>query len=143
MRSELVVFLFCAFFTKCVIGQSTVTGKWKTIDDETGQAKSIIEIYKKGSKYYGKIVEILVGGEEAANCATCEGKFKGKPLKGIVIMKDLVKDGEEYDEGTITDPENGKTYKCKIWLDEDNPNLLNVRGYILFLYRTQQWVRVS
>lgn len=123
--------------------QQTIVGSWKTIDDATGEAKSIIEIYKKGSKYYGKITDILVGGEDAENCSTCEGEFKGKPMKGVVIMKDLVKSGTEYDDGTITDPENGKTYKCKIWIDEDNPNILNVRGYILFLFRTQQWVRVS
>ncbi|UZO80070.1 DUF2147 domain-containing protein [Aquimarina sp. ERC-38] len=143
MKSNWGVLIFCALFTTYSNAQSTVIGEWKTIDDETGEAKSIIEVYQDGDKYYGKIVEILVGGEEAANCSTCAEEFKGKPMKGVVIMKDLVKDGTEYEEGTITDPENGKTYKCKIWLDEDNPNRLNVRGYIYFLYRTQQWIRAS
>jgi len=41
------------------------------------------------------------------------------------------------------DPENGKVYDCKVWVDEDEPDKLNVRGYIGFFYRTQNWYRVK
>ena len=129
------------FFASNIYSQQQIVGKWKTIDDDTGEAKSIVEIYEKGGKYYGKIDEILVKEDGAENCSKCEGKFKNTPMKGVVIMNDLQKDGNEYEDGTITDPENGKTYRCKIWIDEDDPNVLNVRGYIAFLYRTQQWVK--
>ena len=46
----------------------------------------------------------------------------------------------KYAGGTIMDPDNGKTYKCKMWVKGD---VLTSRGYIGFLYRTQQWFRVK
>jgi uncharacterized protein (DUF2147 family) len=51
-------------------------------------------------------------------------------------------DGTEWEGGTIVDPENGKVYTVKIWMDENNPNKLNVRGYIGIFFRTQTWERV-
>jgi len=36
------------------------------------------------------------------------------------------------------DPETGKVYDCKIWLENGQ---LKVRGYVAFFYRTQTWLR--
>lgn len=120
-----------------------VTGKWKTIDDETGEAKSIVEIYKQDGKVYGKVVEILDPKKRDMTCIECTGADKDKPILGLVIIKGLEKDGDEYNDGTITDPNNGEVYKCYIELD--GPNKLDVRGYIGFslLGRTQTWLRVK
>ena len=57
------------------------------------------------------------------------------------IIKNLEQDGDEFEDGTILDPKNGKIYDCKIWLEDDNT--LNVRGYISFFFRTQEWIRVE
>ncbi len=121
--------------------EKTIFGKWKTIDDQTGEAKSIVEIYKKDGKVYGKIAEILNPEDRDKTCIYCEGEDYNAPLLGLDIIKDLEKDGNEYEDGTIFDPEKGKEYKAKIWLEEDDPDTLNVRGYVAFLFRTQQWVR--
>ena len=61
------------------------------------------------------------------------------------IVRDMLMDGEklEWEDGTICDPKNGKVYDCEMWIEEDDPNTLYVRGYILFLFRTQEWHRVS
>lgn len=120
-----------------------VTGKWKTIDDETGKAKSVVEIYKQNGKIYGKVIEIFDASKRNLNCVECSGSDKDKPIMGLVIIKGLEKDGDEYNDGTITDPNNGKVYKCYIELD--GANTLNVRGYIGFslLGRTQTWTRVK
>lgn len=58
------------------------------------------------------------------------------------IIKEMVKSGDAYKKGTITNPEDGKVYDCRIKLDDD-PNRLQVRGYIAFFYRTQYWIRVE
>jgi len=120
-----------------------VVGKWKTIDDETGKPKSIVEIYKEGDKYYGKLVQLLTEENKDGVCHTCEGKYKDKNIIGLVILKDLKKDGDEYGGGKITDPKNAKTYSAYIKLVE--PDKLKVRGYIGFslLGRTQYWYRVK
>lgn len=120
-----------------------VLGKWKTIDDETGKAKSIVEIYKQDGKIFGKVIEILDPAKQNAVCQKCPDDANGKPILGLVILKDLKKDGDEFSGGTIMDPNNGKVYKCLIALEDQNK--LKVRGYVGFslLGRSQYWHRVK
>ena len=118
-----------------------ILGKWKAIDDETQKPRSIIEIYEKSGKIYGKVVEILEPGKENNLCTECSGEDKNKPILGMVILKGLQKDKQEYSGGFITDPATGKKYKCTISLEAKN--ILKVRGYIGFslIGRTQYWQR--
>lgn len=140
---KMILTLIVAAFTLAGASAQGVFGKWKTIDDETGEAKSIVEIYQKDGKVYGKVVEILTKGREDAVCEECKGKNKDKPIKGMVILNGLSKDKDEYSGGTILDPTNGKEYKCYISLE--NSDKLKVRGYVGFslLGRSQYWHRVK
>jgi len=140
---KLVLAVIVALVSVNLAMAQDVTGKWKTIDDETGDAKSIVEIYKQNGKVYGKIVEILNKDKEKAKCVDCPGNDAGKPILGLVIIKGLEKDGEEYNDGKILDPNNGKLYRCLIELE--NKDKLKVRGYIGFSIfgRTQYWTRVN
>lgn len=135
--------LVLALFGAATLFAQDVTGKWKTIDDETGEAKSIVDIYEEGGKVYGKVVEILNPKSQDAVCQDCPGADNGRPVKGLVIIKGLEKDGDEYTDGKILDPQSGKLYKCYIALEENNK--LKVRGYVGFslLGRTQYWSRVQ
>ncbi len=137
-----ILFVAIALASMTVSAQQQIIGQWKTIDDTTGKPRSIVEIYKKGNKLFGKILKILDEAERNKLCVECKGSDYNKPIEGMVIIKELEKDGNQYEDGTIMDPENGKVYRCKIWIDKDNPNVLYVRGYIAFLYRTQKWIRV-
>lgn len=143
MKKISLTFLAVVFAMFSVVAQDSVLGKWKTIDDETGEAKSIVSIYEKGGKLYGKIDEILNSDRRDAVCDKCSGDLKNKPILGMVILKDLKKDGSSYSGGTILDPQKGKSYKCTISLE--NPDLLKVRGYIGFslIGRSQYWHRVK
>lgn len=120
-----------------------VVGKWKTIDDNTGAVKSIVEIYQNNGKVYGKVLQVLEKGKEDKKCDKCEGDKKDKPVKGMVVIDGLSKNGKNWEDGTILDPQNGKVYKCYITLE--NENKLKVRGYIgvALLGRTQYWTRVK
>ncbi|MGK7392764.1 MAG: DUF2147 domain-containing protein [Candidatus Cyclobacteriaceae bacterium M2_1C_046] len=134
--------IFCLFST-AVAAQGNITGKWKTIDDETGEAKSVVEIYEKDGKYYGKIIKLYrkPGEDPDPLCVECpkdDPRYNEKII-GMEIMKDLVKDGNEYVNGTVLKPDEGTIYRCKVWLED---NKLMVRGYWGFLYRTQQWERI-
>ena len=124
-----------------------VTGTWKTIDDETGKAKSLVKIYKgKDGKVYGKIIKLFKkpGEDPNPSCTECTDYRKDKKIIGMVIITGLTRDDEVWEgDDAILDPENGKIYDCKIWVDENNNNLLNVRGYIAFFFRTQTWERVK
>ncbi len=121
-----------------VFSFAQIEGKWKTIDDETGQAKSIVEVLKKSDgKYYGKVVKLLIKPENP-NCTGCKDDRKNKPILGMEVIRGLKKDGNEFTGGSIIDPKNGKAYKCTVTRSGDK---LNVRGYIGFslIGRTQTW----
>jgi len=120
-----------------------VIGKWKTIDDETGEAKSIVELYKVRNKLQGKVIQILNPAKVDNVCTLCEDNRKGKRIQGMIIVKDMVWDVDEWDDGTILDPNKGSIYDCKLWLENDNKDKLYLRGYIGFLFRTQNWYRIT
>lgn len=141
MKNYILVFVFILGSTFAM--SQSVLGKWKTIDDETGEAKSIVEIYEQNGKVYGKIADILNPARKNALCEKCEGADKNKPVLGLVIIKDMEKSGKYYKEGTIFDPEKGKEYTCRLYVDPETPNTLQVRGYISFLYKSQYWKRVE
>lgn len=123
--------------------EKDVTGVWTTVDDYTGEHKATVEIYKRDGAVFGKVIQITRESSRNNICDLCEGEDKDKPVIGLEFIKSLRFKNGKYQGGTITDPGNGKVYRSKIWLDPDNPDLLNLRGYILFFYRTQQWLRVE
>ncbi len=136
-----MLFAFAALLISS-LSFAQIEGKWKTIDDETGQAKSIVEVFKKSNgQYYGKITQLLAKPENET-CVKCTDDRKNKPLIGLEIIRGLKKSGNEFTGGTITDPKTGKTYKCTITRDG---NKLNVRGYVGFslIGRTQTWHKVN
>jgi len=118
----------------------TVIGVWKTIDDETGEAKSHLELFESGNKLYGKVVKLLKSASDRL-CDKCPGERKNQPILGMIVLTDMQKQEGFYQSGDILDPEKGKWYSCKIWLKEGDPNTLVVRGYIGPFYRTQYWYR--
>lgn len=137
---QLFLFLLLANFT--ISNAQEIVGKWKTIDDKTGKAKSIIEIYQKNDKYFGKIIEIFDKSRKDALCEKCSGSEKNKPVLGLVIVKGIEKKDNVYENGTIMDPENGKVYSCTI---TPMKNKLKVRGFlgISMFGRTQTWEKVE
>lgn len=138
------VLLLMILVAKIGLSQSCL-GQWVTIDDNSGQKKSVVNLYKKDGKMFGEIIYLFPekGREDNPKCEKCPGSLKNKPVLGLTIVKNMVWDGSEWDSGTIMDPENGKIYDVKIWIDETNYNKLNVRGYIGPFYRTQTWLRPS
>ena len=140
MRISLI--FFCLLFSLSLLGQSCV-GEWITIDDNTQKKKSIVELYKKNGKLYGKIIYLFpeMGRENDPVCSECSGALKNKLVMGLGIVNGLTWDGSQWRNGTIVDPENGEEYAVKIWLDPENGNSMNVRGYIGIFFRTQNWIR--
>jgi len=122
----------------------SITGKWKTINDETGKARSIVDIYEREGKFFGKIIKLYREPDQNPDpiCDECpeEDPRYNKKIIGMEIIKDLKKDGGEYVDGTVLKPDEGKIYKCKIWLEGDK---LKIRGYWGFFYRTQTWEKVN
>lgn len=118
-------------------------GTWKTIDDNSGEARSHVTIYEQGDKLFGKVSKLL-DEDPKEICTACKGKNANKKILGMVILENMKKSGTTWSKGTILDPETGNTYRCKIWLAEGDANQLKVRGiHWTGLYRTQTWYRVE
>jgi len=122
------------------LASESIVGVWKTIDDETNKVKSHVQIVEKNGKFYGKVVKLLKDPPDKL-CTKCEGEKKNKPVVGMEIVWNMSLDDDEYQGGKIMDPKNGKTYTCKMWLEDKNK--LKVRGYVAFFYRTQYWFRLD
>ena len=122
--------------------QTSPTGRWKTIDDETGKVKSIVEITQAANgTLQGKVVEVLQSDRGPnPTCDKCKGTNKDKPVKGMTILWGLKQDGDEWNGGTVLDPAKGKTYKSKVELLEGGKKL-GMSGCIAFICRQQVWVR--
>ncbi len=143
MKNNFYLMLFFFLPITSLLSQNSIVGKWKTIDDDTGKPKSIVEIFKKSDgKYYGKIIKLFREPNEDQDpiCEECTDDRKNKKVLGMEIIRAMVSSGSEYEKGTICDPKNGKIYDCKMWLEGDK---LQVRGYVLFFFRTQTWERIQ
>lgn len=131
-------------FSLCGSAQvDKIVGKWKTIDDKDGSAKSIVYIFKAtNGKYFGKIEKLFKEPEKI--CTECEGANKGKPILGMMIINNMVESDGKLTGGTILDPNNGKIYKCNISLESESDEKLSVRGSLDkngWIGRSQSWIR--
>jgi uncharacterized protein (DUF2147 family) len=112
-----------------------------------GDKKGKIQIYKAvDGKYYGKIIWLKEpdrDGKPKTDIHNPDDARHNDPVMGLLILKNFKKDGEKgYEGGTIYDPKNGKTYKCKMTYEGDH---LNVRGYIgiSLIGRTEVWTKAD
>ncbi len=143
MRVVSVLIFFLSFTT--VAKTQSITGVWKTIDED-GTAKSEIRIWKSGSEYKGKIVEIYREDKRDGRCTECDEddpRYNQKVL-GMTIMNELKKtETNMWEDGKILDPQNGNVYSCKMWINDEG-NLV-VRGYIgiSLMGRSQTWERIE
>jgi uncharacterized protein (DUF2147 family) len=134
--------LFGALFS--VQASESLVGLWRTIDDKTGNEKSLVRIVETNGELRASIEKLFREPHEEPNpnCDKCPGERKNKPVLGMMIMTGLKKAGSEFEGGEILDPANGKIYRVKMWTAEGGKKL-NVRGFIgvSLLGRTQVWIR--
>lgn len=143
---RLFIFLLISAGSFAFINKQTsadaIIGSWKN-----GEGTGIIQIYKNGDKYQGKIIWL----KEPIDPSTGKPKLDkehpdavnhSRPLIGLVNMWGFNYTSEkEWTGGKIYDPKNGKTYACKIVME--NASTLKVRGFIgiSLIGRTDIWTK--
>jgi len=141
-------FILLIFISGDVFSQSkeaeAILGIWLT-----GSKKAKVDIYKCGDKYCGKIIWLRDPHYEDGTPKRDKHNPDESKQKKLIIGSDILMgfeyDGdEEWDDGEIYDPDNGKTYSCVINM-QDNKKILDVRGYVGFslLGRTEEWLKSS
>lgn len=113
-----------------------ILGSWMSED-----GKGIIEIYKhpESSKYFGKIIWLKEPFDAYGNTIK---DVNGKAVLNMINLKDFVYSDGQWTDGTVYDPESGKTYYSKLTLE--NKNKLKVRGSIDpmgWIGKTTYWQR--
>ncbi len=143
MKKIIVLILFLIPTIIFAESSDNFLGLWYTQDDE-----SIIEIYKNDdNEYFGKIVWLKDPlddfGKPLTDTENPDVNKRNNPLIDLVILKRfIITSSLSLRDGTIYDPENGKTYNCIIKLKESN---LIIRGYIgISLFgRSETWRKCS
>ena len=145
MRKLFFMFVLALACTMPMAAQvQQIVGEWITVDDKTGEQLSVVKIFKAtDGLYYGKIVKLLKGNPDE-KCVACTGADKDKPVVGLIIIRGFQeKDGQLVggDKGRVLDPENGKFYYGKIWLEDGNLILRGSLDKKGILGRSQTWIR--
>ena len=139
---KLFATMMIVFAPLCAVFAQDVVGKWKLED-----GSAIVEVYRQGDVYNGKIVWLQhpteADGTPAVDDKNPDAKLRSRQLIGLNMLSDLKKVKEEYSGGSIYDPGNGKTYNCSMKVVGD---VLKVRGSLDkrgLLGRTMDWYRVK
>jgi uncharacterized protein (DUF2147 family) len=137
------VFLAASATASLAMANSPV-GQWHTVDDKTGEPKSMVVISEQQGIMRGRVEKILrKDADPSAKCDKCSDDRKNLPILGMEIIRGAKKASGKnvWEDGEILDPENGKTYGLRLTPIENGAKL-EVRGSIGPFGRTQTWVRV-
>ncbi len=144
MKQFLFFIIFSCFIHPLfsqTVSADAILGTWLTAND-----KAKVQIYKENNKYYGKIVWLknpkYDDGTTKVDKNNPDKSKRTNPLIGLNLLKDFVFDKDVWEDGTIYDPENGKTYSCNIKYRDGK---LDLRGYIgiSLIGRTQTWFKID
>ncbi len=141
MRTLLLVFLallsaaFRPVFPAAPPAADAIVGRWLTADKS-----GIIQIAAQTGTFTGKIVGPVTPARLDDN--NPDPTLRKRPLLGVLLLQGFRYTDGAWEDGTIYDPRNGKTYSCVLRLK--SANALEVRGYvgISLLGRTEIWTRV-
>ena len=129
-----------ALLPAAAFAQSSPIGKWQTLDDETGKAMTVVEVYEtKNGTLAAKIVENIAA---SPTCDKCSGKDKGKSIIGMQVLWNLKGKGNGvWGDGNGFKPSSGDNFKAKSVELADGGKKLNVTGCRLMFCRTATWVK--
>lgn len=123
--------------------QLTPVGLWRSIDDNTGQARAEIRIRAGSSGALSGVIEKAISPSPEHLCTECSDDRKDKPKLGMEIIRGAQKvEGKDvWQNGKILDPDNGRSYALRL-TPIDGGARLEVRGSFGPFGRTQTWVRI-
>jgi uncharacterized protein (DUF2147 family) len=139
--SVLLVLFFIVFRLYASPAPDDIVGVWANSSN-----KAHIEIFKSGGRYYGKIIWLKnpndATGKPKIDKRNPDENARNKRILGLVVLRDFKYDDEEWNNGRIYNPEDGKEYKSYIKLTD--ARTLSVRGYIgiSFIGKTEKFTRI-
>lgn len=145
-----MVHRFCGLFLIIAVFQvpqivaqqaDDIVGQWYTTERD---AK--VEIFKERGRYHGKVVwmdEPETNGKPKVDENNTDKAKRDRPILGMRLLSDFSFEDGKWEDGTIYDPRNGKTYSCTI--KKKDASTLEVRGYVgvSLIGRTVEWFKAN
>jgi uncharacterized protein (DUF2147 family) len=121
----------------------TPDGLWQPLDS-SGKPLGLIRIYQDHGLYFGRIEPSSADDKDDGRCVRCSGERKDQPVLGLVIIRNMRLEGNEYVGGEVLDPTSGRIYGCMFHLI-DGGNRMIMRGFfgIPLLGRSMIWARAE
>jgi uncharacterized protein (DUF2147 family) len=134
------LFVASMLFAAAALAQNSAVGNWQYVD---GTKTTYIRTFEDGGQLKATIEKVTKAGADdpAATCAKCTGDSKDKPMQGLLILWDTKKDGDNWKDGKLLDPDSGRIVAGKVEIAEGGKKL-NVKGSVAFISKTQVWVRI-
>jgi len=142
MLQRFFLLAIMSFTASLYAQESSILGTWLNAD-ETAH----VRIFKAtNGKYYGKI-EWLKEDPEKLDVNNPDPEKQKEKVMGLQILKGFTYDAgkKQWTGGTVYDPDNGKTYDCYMWFENDS-DVLSIKGYVMgmkFVGRETKWKRVK
>lgn len=139
--------IICSIFTLGLVWNGSaqsakaILGEWYTTEKD-----AIIEIFEKEGKFFGKVVwmeETHIDGKPILDTNNSDKSKRNRPILGMNLLEDFEFSNGAWENGTIYDPRNGKSYSCTIKKKSDD--VLEVRGFVglSLIGRTVEWTKAE
>jgi uncharacterized protein (DUF2147 family) len=127
-----------------VVDLSSPAGHWQPIDSSTGKPLGLIKIYEDQGLFFGRIEPSSLADNNGRRCSKCSGDRHNQPIIGLLLMRNMRLQGDEYTGGDILYPDTGAIFGCKFRLIDGGRKLI-MRGYfgVSLFGRSQTWQRVD
>ena len=135
------IFAIVTCCAAATLAQTSAVGNWQYVD---GTKITFIKTVEESGQLKAMVTKVSKDGKEdpSATCSKCSGESKDKPMAGLLILWDTKKDGANWKDGRLLDPESGRVVSGKVEV-VDGGKKLNVKGSVAFLSKTQAWTKVE
>jgi uncharacterized protein (DUF2147 family) len=134
----------CAMSAASAADLSSPSGWWQPIDAKTGKPLGLIRIYQERGLFFARIEPSSPSDDGSQRCSRCTDERRNQPIIGLLLIRNMRLQGDEYVGGDILDPDTGSIYGCKFRLTDGGRKLI-MRGYlgISLIGQSQTWQRVE